>query len=70
MIRAQLTYVLFHIFRTFVTQLKIKDQKIKQHLNLLIKIFALDILTKDGAPAFDSGYLGKGALSNMQKALS
>lgn len=70
MIRAHLTYVLFHIFKTRVAALKLKDQKIRQHLELLVKIFALDNLIKDGGPAFDAGYFGKGALHNLNKALN
>ena len=68
-IRAHLNYVNFHIFRHAVSTKAIKDPQIKKHLDLLIRILALDSLTKDGAPSFDSGFWGRGALRNMQKAL-
>jgi len=68
-IRAHLNYVNFHIFRNAVATKAIKDPQIRKHLDLLVRILALDTLTKDGAPSFDSGFWGKGALRNMQKAL-
>jgi len=68
-IRAHLNYVNFHIFRHTVLTKAIKDPVIKKHLDLLVRILALDTLTKDGAPSFDSGFWGKGALRNMIRAL-
>lgn len=70
MIRAHLTFVQFHIFKTAVANLKLKDEKIRQHLEVLVKIFALDNLIKDGAPAFDSGYFTHGSLHNLNKAMN
>lgn len=69
-IKAHLAYVNFHIFRTVIAKSAFKDPKIPQHLELLAKIFALDMLINDGAPAFDSGYFGQGALKNLNKAMN
>jgi hypothetical protein len=68
-VRAHLNYVNFHIFRSAIENKEIKDTQIKKHLELLVRILALDTLIKDGAPSFDSGYWGRGALNNLQKAL-
>jgi len=70
MCRAHLLFVQFHMFRTSVAQLQARDAKIKQHLELLVKVFALNILIKDGAAAFDAGFFAKGALHNLTKAMA
>lgn len=62
MIRAHLAYVSFHILRTLESRQPVKDKKLSEYLGLLTRIHALDLLTANGASAFDSGFFAKGAL--------
>ena len=52
-----------------MARLPLKCKQARKHLELLVRILALDLLLRDGAAAFDSGYFGKGALSKLSKAL-
>lgn len=56
MARAHFNYVRFLIFKTVVDTAAIKDSKLKQHLLLLVKIHAIDVLLKSGTPAFQNGF--------------
>ncbi len=70
MIKSHMQFVQFHIFKTTVATLKLKDERIRKNLEVFVKIFALDALIREGAPAFDSGYFASGALHNLNKALN
>ena len=69
MVRAHIVYVFFHVVRSKIESEQFKDPKVKEHLLLLIKIFALDTLINQGAVVFDSGFFAPGSYSNLQKAM-
>ena len=68
MVRAHMQYILFHVAKSKIEQSEFQDPKVKQHLILLIKIFALDTLINQGAVVFDSGFFAPGSYQNLQKA--
>ena len=59
----------FAIVRKMITDEKFKDERVRERLELLLTIWALDDLLRDGTAAFDSGYLGAGSLQGLQAAL-
>ena len=61
MVKAHLNYMMLVIFREKTKALYVKDDKIRGHLELIAKVFALESLVKDSAAVFDSGFFGKGA---------
>lgn len=68
MVKAHMEYILFHVARTKIESTEFQDPKVKEHLILLTKISALDLLINQGAVVFDSGFFAPGSYSNLQKA--
>ena len=70
MVNAHIFYLHFHIFRTKVESIQFKDSRIKDHLNTLTKILALDHLLNGGAVVFDSGFFATGSYGHLQEAMA
>lgn len=68
MTRAHMKTVQFAIVRKMVAEEKFKDEKVRERLEMLLTIWALDDLQRDGSAAFDSGYMGAGSLAGLQAA--
>lgn len=72
MSRTHHTYMSFIIFLRVVLDSKFRDQKIKDLLLLLAKVFALKQLQTDAQACYETGFFGRGSkllMSNAMKAL-
>ena len=65
MVKAHMQYILFHVSRSKIESAQFKDPKVKEHMILLTKIFAMDLLINQGAVVFDSGFFAPGSYSNL-----
>lgn len=72
MSRAHHTYMSFFIFVKVILNTQFRDQKIKELLLLLAKVFALKQLHIDAQACYETGFFGRGSkllMSNAMKAL-
>lgn len=68
-VNAHLKVLQLRIFRRRIAEQKFKDPKVKEHLETLGKIFALDELLSDTAAVYDTGFFAPGSLSNLKTAM-
>lgn len=56
MTRAHIMFVTYLSFKEGVSRMKTKDLKIKENLNNLVRLFALNELMQDSASCYEAGY--------------
>lgn len=56
MSRVHIMYLTFLIFKQKIQSLKLKDERIRDHLKALCSIFALSELQRDSVGCYETGY--------------
>jgi len=70
MTKAHFQYISLHLFLNTIRKQEFKDERIRGWMLLLARIYALDILIKDPAACYDSGFFGADSTVNMRQALA
>ena len=55
-IKVHLHYCLYRICLDYINEYKFEDPKIKPLLHLLMKVFAIEHISKDTSPLYEAGY--------------